>query len=365
MLKSCFYPKTTPCLLHYTYLGVTISKNGLKHSAQDLALKAQKAWFSLKHVLYSTKIKNVKMIIHLFDMCIKPILIYGSEIWGPNFNTHNLFNLQNKTENVQLQCCKWVLNVARNCTNLGVLGELGRYPMLQTIQLNSMKYWIHLENLPKHRLLYKVYQIAKTKKSKWYTYITQCLKNMNLNIASVTIPDSISRNAFIKDLKLKLIHVYNTTWKAKLTTGTNQRFNSKLRTYITFKDKICMEPYLLMDNNIKSRELFTKFRLSDHRLEIESGRRRNIKLEDRICQQCQNIDKYVEDEFHLVIKCEKYSKYRSDLLTSISTTQTHFLSLSERQKFKYIMSYQSNMFDIVSFIQNCFNLRGDVNLVTG
>jgi hypothetical protein len=34
------------------------------------------------------------------------------------------------------------------------------------------------------------------------------------------------------------------------------------------------------------RQLFTKFRVSDHSLEIESGRYKNITREERICKNC-------------------------------------------------------------------------------
>jgi hypothetical protein len=36
----------------------------------------------------------------------------------------------------------------------------------------------------------------------------------------------------------------------------------------------------------KMRQLFTKFRVSDHSLEIESGRYKNITREERICKNC-------------------------------------------------------------------------------
>ena len=120
--------------------------------------------------------------MHLFDTCIKPILTYGSEIWTPYFGTKNIMNMNNKTENVQLQCSKWALNVAKNCSNLGVLGELGRNPLLKDAQLNAIKYWVHIQNIPKTRLLYKVYELAKSTKSKWYTYIVSSLENIGIEI---------------------------------------------------------------------------------------------------------------------------------------------------------------------------------------
>jgi hypothetical protein len=42
----------------------------------------------------------------------------------------------------------------------------------------------------------------------------------------------------------------------------------------------------LFFSNFKMRQLFTKFRVSDHSLEIESGRYKNITREERKCKNC-------------------------------------------------------------------------------
>jgi hypothetical protein len=47
-----------------------------------------------------------------------------------------------------------------------------------------------------------------------------------------------------------------------------------------------LEYYLLFFSNFKMRQLFTKFRVSGHSLEIESGRYKNITREERICKKC-------------------------------------------------------------------------------
>jgi hypothetical protein len=47
------------------------------------------------------------------------------------------------------------------------------------------------------------------------------------------------------------------------------------------------------------RQLFTKFRVSDHSLEIESGRYQNIMREERICKNC-NLNE-IGDEYHFLI----------------------------------------------------------------
>jgi hypothetical protein len=48
---------------------------------------------------------------------------------------------------------------------------------------------------------------------------------------------------------------------------------------------------------VKIRQLITKFRSSDHNLEIEKGRYKNIPCQQRLCNTCNNI----EDEDHFFL----------------------------------------------------------------
>jgi hypothetical protein len=48
------------------------------------------------------------------------------------------------------------------------------------------------------------------------------------------------------------------------------------------------------------RQLFTKFRVSDHSLEIETGRYKHITREERICKNC-NLNE-IGDEYHFFLK---------------------------------------------------------------
>ena len=57
----------------------------------------------------------------------------------------------------------------------------------------------------------------------------------------------------------------------------------KLYIYSKIKSELKLENYLLFFSNFKMRQLFTKFRVSDHSLEIESGSYKNITRKERIC----------------------------------------------------------------------------------
>ena len=64
------------------------------------------------------------------------------------------------------------------------------------------------------------------------------------------------------------------------------------------KQKPRYEPYLDIITNRKIRVQYTKFRLSDHDLEIEKGRHMKVERGNRHCKLCTTGD--IGDELHLL-----------------------------------------------------------------
>ena len=111
--------------------------------------------------------------------------------------------------------------------------------------------------------------------------------------------------AYIKhSLKKKIKKVINDSYSKK-TLEKLSSFNetSKLYIYSKIKSELKLGNYLLFFSNFKMRQLFTKFRVSDHSLEIESGRNKNITREERICKNC-NLNE-IGDEYHFFLKCRQ------------------------------------------------------------
>jgi hypothetical protein len=79
-----FYINNTPIenCRNYVYLGVTFSTSGsFTEAKNNLYHKGLKALFKVKKCFQGHSPK-IKTIFHIFDYTIKPILLYGSEIWG-------------------------------------------------------------------------------------------------------------------------------------------------------------------------------------------------------------------------------------------------------------------------------------------
>ena len=85
---------------------------------------------------------------------VQPILLYGSEVWGPyllNFKSNNtvetIFKDYNSLyEKIHSEFCKNVLLLHKNASNTGVRCELDRYPISITIIKLVTNYFMSILN---------------------------------------------------------------------------------------------------------------------------------------------------------------------------------------------------------------------------
>ena len=100
---------------------------------------------------------------------------------------------------------------------------------------------------------------------------------------------------FLSYFKSNVISVAIQKWKEELY------LNKTIRYYRTFKEYLMPEPYLLHVQNKCQIILFAKLRCSDHQLQIEKGRHREIERHERYCEYCKKHNSFcVEDKFHFI-----------------------------------------------------------------
>ena len=133
-------------------------------------------------------ITKTKVFIFFYHI-IKPILLYGSEIWGTfNVNNHR-FRKDDPTnilvddcyknlpcETLHLKFCKFILGVNNKSVNHASLSELGRFPLHYVIIKTMIKYCHRLVNLSREcPLLKDAFSCCKdlhsTGKTSWYSSI--------------------------------------------------------------------------------------------------------------------------------------------------------------------------------------------------
>ena len=98
---------------------------------------------------------------------------------------------------------------------------------------------------------------------------------------------------------------------------------SRLSFYIEIKGEFKMETYL-QTTNPEHRKYITKIRCSDHSLQIEKGRHRNIPRTERKCKLCSTDE--IETEKHFLLKCNKYELLKNNYNIAEYNTISEFFN---------------------------------------
>ena len=116
----------------YKYLGILFSRSGSFSAAKVyIANQATRAMFSLLKKARDLLLP-IDLQIELFQKTIKPILLYGCEVWG--------FGDLSVIERVQLKFLKYILNMKRSTPNCIVYGETGVIPLKVDIKSRMVGY---------------------------------------------------------------------------------------------------------------------------------------------------------------------------------------------------------------------------------
>ena len=115
-----------------------------------------------------------------------------------------------------------------------------------------------------------------------------------------------------------------------------------------------MEKYLVDVRNFSIRSHVTKFRLSNHRLAIETGRHTTSKTpkEQRFCQFCPGK---VEDEYHFLFDCKIVRYLRQDCFEKVVENMPRFENLSNEIKMKILMGEME--YDFCKYVRDGMELR--------
>ena len=361
--KFVFGQTDINCIHQYKYLGVKFSSSGSFSFAQeDLYNRALKAYYKLQKDFLSFS-PNIKNCLHVFDHTIKPILLYGSEIWGA-FNPFSpkLRNLDSNidfdqimarlpSEKLHIKFCKSILGVHKKSTNFACLSELGRFPLHFDITKSMSKYWYRLENLGNSfPLLREAYleskRLHESKVPSWYG----CMSVIIQKVPGIKDLAHVKQFKFKHSLKRIFRSHYEDIWHSQLP----KQSTGKLSSYVKFKSNFGLEKYLLK-LNFNSRRSLTKLRISSHRLGIERGRYTNIPRHDRICSRC-NINE-LDDEIHFLFKCSLFNTDRDQLHTCIATSCPNFTNLNLENKFIWLMTTENT--DVLQCLCN-FILKSNI-----
>ena len=313
----------------YKYLGFIITPSGeILSGLKDLKVRALRAFYKLKWKMRHLFKQHLSMTLFLFEVLIKPILLYASDFWGCLKMPKN-----NPIENVHIRFCKDILGVQKQTTNVGVLLELGEVSITIFAKKNCIKNYIRI-NVSKraNNILTASVQIPTVTLSPWFSAVKNCSNSIGIG---TPLNKSAHQRAFIR--MKDIFHQESFT--------DIHRSDSKLRTYGEIKTEIGIEKYLLNPLRLDERSAITKLRLSNHDLMIEKGRHLKIDKSLRFCPFCPNL---IETEHHFLLHCKTFEILRGELFTNVGNIIPHFYRLPEPEKFiillgnNYALPYTGN-----------------------
>ena len=99
--------------------------------------------------------------------------------------------------------------------------------------------------------------------------------------------------------------------------------SGKLDTYCKLKTHFGCEKYINEIRNFSYRRSITRFRISAHRLKIETGRYIKLDRSERLCTKCSTGA--IEDEQHFLMECSKFNAFRNSFFFKSLMTPTEIL----------------------------------------
>ena len=346
---------------HIKYLGLVITSNGaFRQAINTLCKQASKSLWPLYGMFGSYGIDNIQSKLLLFDNLVKPIILYGSEVWHtdilPEEGLASIFKTNNKfydAERLQLRFLKQALKVPVSTTNLAVWSETGKYPIVFDVVKQQLKYFVRLESMPETAILSKVHRELKMDSPNYtFNMVRKTFDAINLTIPH-DLKDKRIRTKFLNLIAPYLNEFVDEIWYSILSTN-----DTKLRNYKLIKHCFEYESYLDTIHDPVKRAKLTRLRLSCHELEIERGRYKGKHLEERLCTNC-NLRK-IEDEIHFLVECPKYANKRKSLFEFLATVYP-FASQLQDNKLIYKLLMSTKNFDLqkqlASFIFYIYKLR--------
>lgn len=139
---------------------------------------------------------------------------------------------------------------------------------------------------------------------KWLCYTKSIFDGCGLS--NIWLSQTFSSKTWlVKCIKQKLCDQFIQQWSSDI------EISSKGISYRLFVDNFEMQHYLLSNISTKNKILLCKFRTSNHKLPIETGRWSNIPKSDRICTLCFED---IGDEFHYIMVCKCFDEVRKQYI---------------------------------------------------
>jgi hypothetical protein len=287
------------------------------------AATGQQAVMSMARRCRELGIQDPVMRMRLFDTLVRPVMLYGSEVWGP----HLLGQMDAQFERVHRGFLRRLLGVRESTPSAVVLAELGRYPLMVLAVVQVCKYWNRLMAMGSDRLVHLAFlesvrlaalPTRHAVRASWAAQVASLL-------AVTPIPSTGPRRIDIKATLSQLQRRYLTS-VSECALPKVQSYIGQIAAPLRI-GSYHVSPYLKeVTSRVQLRHL-AQLRTGSHQLRVETGRweRPRLPRQERTCLRCDSGA--VDDEHHLVFDCPALQELREQHagLFSVSEDLRSFL----------------------------------------
>ena len=204
---------------NFTYLGLVFnyicSFNLAVKTLNDLALRA---YNNLSRIFDKNPL-DIKTKISLFDWMVKPIVLYGAEVWG-------VYHFKS-IDNLHLRFLRNLLGVKKQTPICAAFGGFGRLPFSVICKQRELKFWCKVMS-ENHSNLYDAYidQCNYVPSACWAKRVNSMIDHLGLT--KIRLNFNINVNSAVI-LKTRLYDQYVQSWNTSINKC------SKLTYYCRFK----------------------------------------------------------------------------------------------------------------------------------
>lgn len=325
-LSLFFAGEKVEMVTSYKYLGVEFSQSMswatcVKHRVAN----GYKALYSMVQKCKAASLSTWKLKKQLFNSLVMPVILYGVQVWGPTISQSSW----SKVEAIQKLFLEMELGVKTQTPYALLLAEASLFPLeLEALYL-TLQYVMRVEALKDSRLPKQAFHTSRA--FGWYADVCRWAQAWDLS----------EHEWHIHPLKLRSLlqgKAIRKLWSAP--SPRLQYFMRDVNPMVLYEE----QEYLRAPISMKLRQVIAKYRLSSHHLEVEEGRWKGIRRQDRVCRLCDSGS--IENEYHVFIACRHYEELR--IAHQILVSDLHDLfRLPPKQLGYYIMAVDRKRFESI------------------
>ncbi len=295
---------------YYNYLGVLIS-NRLSWSKCNVTLvnKASKALFVITKLVSKFPNMPVNLLFKLFDTKIKPILLYGAEVWG--------YEKRPAVDRFYTNFCKYILGVGKHVSSNAILVECGKSDLSVDYHFKCISFWCKLLRMPDNRYPKQAYifmrKLDLAGRHTWASNIRILLNMYGFGIIWLN-QDMGDVSQFLYAFKQRLIDCDKQNISGKINES------SRFEYYKQIMSLLDVEYYITNINSREIRKYLCLLRL--HELPLKSNIRFKSSVNiNVVCNMCDS--NCTEDEMHFIFDCKAYAALRKKYIPNYSNLLNH------------------------------------------